>query len=207
MKTAAFIAAVLALGCAAPAGAITWLAGGQTACSGVACGQTGANSYSRQMTAEDFAGLGKITSFSLDRGLLAGREGAMFRLSFWTAKGELVGDFGHFVIAGLAGDVVTLTGMGFEYDPSFGDLYVHLDIDVPKAGGGGFGGLASPPEDGLPSFGGAETNLVTLPPGDEPPGDIQRIAAPEPSAWALMIAGFGGAGAMLRRRRKSALAI
>jgi hypothetical protein len=25
--------------------------------------------------------------------------------------------------------------------------------------------------------------------------------APEPAAWALMIAGFGGAGAMLRRRR------
>lgn len=30
---------------------------------------------------------------------------------------------------------------------------------------------------------------------------ISRIAVPEPATWALMIAGFGGAGAMLRRRR------
>jgi hypothetical protein len=40
---------------------------------------------------------------------------------------------------------------------------------------------------------------VSLSVGDAvvPPGG----AVPEPSAWALMIAGFGGAGAMLRRRR------
>jgi len=31
--------------------------------------------------------------------------------------------------------------------------------------------------------------------------------APEPASWALMILGFGGAGAMLRRRRTSLLAI
>lgn len=31
-------------------------------------------------------------------------------------------------------------------------------------------------------------------------------AVPEPAAWALMIAGFGGAGAMLRRRRSAVLA-
>jgi hypothetical protein len=29
---------------------------------------------------------------------------------------------------------------------------------------------------------------------------------PEPSAWAMLIAGFGAAGAMLRRRRRAALA-
>jgi PEP-CTERM motif len=28
-------------------------------------------------------------------------------------------------------------------------------------------------------------------------------AVPEPAAWALMIMGFGGAGAMLRRRRQA----
>ena len=31
-------------------------------------------------------------------------------------------------------------------------------------------------------------------------------AVPEPATWALMIAGFGGAGAMLRRRRQIAAA-
>ena len=31
--------------------------------------------------------------------------------------------------------------------------------------------------------------------------DNVAIAVPEPTTWALMIAGFGGAGAMLRRRR------
>jgi hypothetical protein len=34
-----------------------------------------------------------------------------------------------------------------------------------------------------------------------------RPGVPEPSAWALMILGFGGAGAVLRRRRGLALAI
>jgi hypothetical protein len=35
-------------------------------------------------------------------------------------------------------------------------------------------------------------------------GDFQFAAVPEPSSWALMIMGFGGAGAMLRRRRQVA---
>ncbi|MBS0334045.1 MAG: PEPxxWA-CTERM sorting domain-containing protein [Proteobacteria bacterium] len=37
---------------------------------------------------------------------------------------------------------------------------------------------------------------------DPPP--LTNIAVPEPGAWALMILGFGGAGAMLRRRRRLA---
>ncbi|MGZ3402392.1 MAG: PEPxxWA-CTERM sorting domain-containing protein [Phenylobacterium sp.] len=35
-------------------------------------------------------------------------------------------------------------------------------------------------------------------------GDYQFTAVPEPSSWALMIVGFGGAGALLRRRRRAA---
>jgi hypothetical protein len=35
---------------------------------------------------------------------------------------------------------------------------------------------------------------------------IAMAAVPEPATWGLMIAGFGGAGAMLRRRRQVATA-
>jgi hypothetical protein len=37
-------------------------------------------------------------------------------------------------------------------------------------------------------------------------GDFQFAAVPEPSSWALMILGFGGAGVLLRRRRQSTAA-
>lgn len=35
---------------------------------------------------------------------------------------------------------------------------------------------------------------------------FQAVAVPEPSAWALMIVGFGGTGALLRRRRRDLVA-
>ncbi|WP_293907908.1 FxDxF family PEP-CTERM protein [Phenylobacterium sp.] len=35
--------------------------------------------------------------------------------------------------------------------------------------------------------------------------NISAIAVPEPATWALMMVGFGGAGAMLRSRRRTAL--
>ena len=35
---------------------------------------------------------------------------------------------------------------------------------------------------------------------------ISISAAPEPEAWAIMLTGFGGLGAMLRRRRDAATA-
>jgi len=40
-------------------------------------------------------------------------------------------------------------------------------------------------------------------------GDLQdmQLAVPEPSTWALMILGFGGAGALLRRRRAVGFAV
>jgi hypothetical protein len=36
---------------------------------------------------------------------------------------------------------------------------------------------------------------------------LSAVAVPEPATWALMILGFGSAGAMLRRRRQMALAV
>lgn len=48
------------------------------------------------------------------------------------------------------------------------------------------------------------------PNGDNPPGEkpppVPATNVPEPGAWALMIVGFGGIGAVLRRHRRLALA-
>lgn len=68
-------------------------------------------------------------------------------------------------------------------------------------------------------FGGFEIQHIVYGPGgdlllDARAGgvfDVEKLtvhstAVPEPATWALMIAGFGGAGAMLRRRRAPVLA-
>lgn len=48
---------------------------------------------------------------------------------------------------------------------------------------------------------------ITAPTGGEALANVAITAVPEPATWALMIAGFGGAGAMIRtRRRQAALA-
>ena len=43
--------------------------------------------------------------------------------------------------------------------------------------------------------------------GSVSPDIVLSGAVPEPGTWALMIMGFGGAGAMLRSRRKALVAI
>ena len=49
---------------------------------------------------------------------------------------------------------------------------------------------------------------VIFPPGNGEPGDNNGIdAVPEPAQWALMLVGFGGAGAMLRHRRRLAASV
>ena len=216
-------AAILALGAAAPAGAATWISTAAAPCETAACKPAAnSNSYFRVIRAADLAGVTNISSFLLDRDALGGATGAMFSLTFWTNAGEVkIGDFGHFMIDGLAGDQVNLMGREFAYDPAWGDLYVRVDIDKPATGlggmsfgggGGGGGGFAAPqsaPNDGgaddLPSFSSADNESISFTPIVEE--NVAVIAAPEPTGWALMIAGFGGAGAMLRRRRKSSAAI
>jgi len=85
-------------------------------------------------------------------------------------------------------------------DPSFG-TFLSILVDNPVGGAvkDQFNALNhSSPAAGFPTAG---FWTATLPPPDRGGGGV-----PEPAAWALMLTGFGAAGAMLRRRRSSALA-
>jgi hypothetical protein len=135
------------------------------------------------------------------------------------------------MIATLGGDVVRIGGQAFTWDGSMGDLILQIDLVIPdKGGGGGFfaggggggggGALASMADGGgfgssmsvaagAPAFSASELMpmndvLMGAPHGGR--GGIgfdPAVSAPEPSSWALMLLGFGTAGAMLRMRRRT----
>jgi hypothetical protein len=191
------------------------------ACGPSACiSETG--NLTRTISAAQFSGPTSVDAFSFDRRLLGGPGNSAFHLTFLTRDGEKVGDFGNFDVRVLGGDVLTLRGHEFTYDPSKGDLIVRIDFnrrgaDGGGSAGGGFGGgggassggagdgprdapgLDPPDLPGLPD---------APPPGSSadvmPPGDV-AVAAPEPSAWSQLIAGFGATGIWLRRRRARAV--
>jgi len=172
-----------------------------------------------------------VNSITLNRSLLGRLQDNMFTVNFYSADGALVGSLGSFIIAGLVGDELTLSGQGFTWDPSQGDLTVRLTLadwappGHSNAGGGGGGGFvpffrspasappppqeetapffAAPPDagpDGGPAAG-VQPLVSPPPPPGEPQPQLAVSGAPEPAAWGLMIAGFGLAGAALRRRR------
>ncbi|MBU1376387.1 MAG: PEPxxWA-CTERM sorting domain-containing protein [Alphaproteobacteria bacterium] len=143
--------------------------------------------FSQTWSAKDASGPMTIGQILLARGVLGSLDGAMFRLSF-TLNGKEIGSWGSYSMGGIAGDELTFTGETFIWNPEDGDLSLVLEIAQPKAGGGLFVsniGEAKP--------GGPEQNDIGGPERGPSP-------APEPAAWALMIAGFGLAGATLRRR-------
>jgi hypothetical protein len=65
-------------------------------------------------------------------------------------------------------------------------------------GHGGITGVFPNKSNQLPLMPGSPTQEV-LDPGTVDPSALGLV--PEPAGWALMVLGFGGAGAMLRRRR------
>jgi len=151
--------------------------------------------FTQTWSAKGASGPLSIGQILLDRGILGSLDGATFRISF-TLGGEEVGSWGSFTMAGIAGDELSFTGEGFTWNPEDGDLMLVLEIVKPKAGVGGLGFASArnaDPQDGF------EMDAI-LP-------DVGEVsAAPEPTAWALMIAGFGLAGATLRQRRTRAVA-
>ena len=157
-------------------------------------------SYSQTFSSSAFSGPVNVSQFLMDRGILGSLDGKTFRISF-QLNGEEIGTWGQFNMGGIGGDELLFGGDSFVWNPEDGDLVLLLAITPPpKEGAGGGGGFALRSEG--PSFDGG------LPDGDDQQtgGRLPAGAVPEPATWAMMIAGFGMAGAMMRRRKPGVLA-
>ncbi len=149
----------------------------------------------------------------MNRGVLGSLDGSTFRISF-ALNGQELGSWGQFNMTGVGGDELGFQGFEFTWNPEDGDLVLVLAL-APNADGGG-GGLATlgaeEEEEEVPSEMPGEDPPPPPPPeeeeegeccgsGEEQPPGPPVTAVPEPSTWALLIGGFGLAGASLRRRR------
>lgn len=155
--------------------------------------------FTKTFSAGAFNGPVNVTQLLLDRGVLGALDGQTFRISFQLNGAEL-GTWGKYNMGGIGGDQLSFAGESFVWNPEAGDLVLVLElVPPPKPGAGGFlMARGAPTEEGFaPEPDGPVTN-PERPIG--PPGP-QVGVVPEPSTWALMIGGFGFAGAMIRRRR------
>jgi len=201
--SAAFAALALA---AAPASAATVLnVDWDESCGKTTCFKDGR--YTHTWSAANAAGPINIGQLLLDRSILGDLDSKVFRLSF-QLNGEELGSWGSYLMAGIGGDELNFWGQAFTWNPEDGDLVLVLELaPPPKPGAAGFVAFA-PLESGFDGergpgpFGGngpqPQQQQLQQSSG---PNDFAASAAPEPAAWALMIGGFGLAGAALRRRR------
>lgn len=199
----ALFAAAALCGSVTPAQAATFLTvGPNNGCDASGCFSDSRRTFTQTFSAAERAGTPiSITSLALFRGVVGAMENHAVKVTFQLADGSEV-SWGKFTIAVLAGEVVSLGGPAVTWDSSLGDLTVKLELIIPgKGGAGGFGG-AGPGggAGGLSSLGGGPSMSLPLVRPTAPP--VQPlISTPEPGTWALMLLGFGGVGAMLRRRR------
>lgn len=198
LKAIAGMAAAAVAAVAAPASAATII----NASWGDGCSKSTCFNEKGVYTHSWSGGSGPVSvgQLALDRSILGAFSGKMFRLSFQIG-GEEVGSWGKFLMAGIGGDTLTFGGQAFTWNPEDGDLVLVLELVPPPKPGATAGFAAFAPSDSsdgeTPGFrltDGPTTNQETGGPG-------QQAAVPEPAAWALMITGFGAAGAVLRRRR------
>ena len=210
VRVLAATAAAIAL--AAPAAHAASFMAVQATCLAGCLDQT--QTYKQTFQAANFSGPVNIGALSFDRSLLGDHQTSVFHVTFWTADGREVGDFGHFMVGSLGGQVLNLKGESFAYDSSLGDLVMKIELDGygsggAGGGGGGFntvlsssGGAAAPaPSDNVDHAWDAPP-MTFLPHGVVTQADpLLIVSVPEPAAWALMMLGFGGMGAVLRRRR------
>lgn len=197
-------ACALALACAPAQAATTLSVGWSEGCAKTTCfNENGV--FSQSFSAKDFTGPVTISQLLLERGVLGALDGSTFQLSF-ALNGETLGTWGQYTMAGIGGDWLTFGGENFVWNPEDGDLVLILSIvsaAKPGAGGGFFASSSFTNDDPL-NDGPLDQDLELNPPNDE--GGRQTAPVPEPGAWALMISGFGLAGAAFRQRRRMAAA-
>jgi hypothetical protein len=191
----AILAAMVATA-ATPAGAATVLnVGWNSGCGKSTCFNDN-GVFTRTWSAKDTAGPVTIGSLLLDRSVLGNLDGQTFRISF-SLNGETLGTWGRYNVAGFGGDQFGFSGGDVVWNPEDGDLVLTLELDpAPKAGGlsgGGFSFRADPPP---------RDDLSEPQPPAFSDAAFEAAAVPEPGAWALMILGFGMAGAAMRGRRR-----
>jgi hypothetical protein len=212
---------LIAGGHAAAATALS--AGWQDSCGKSSCFDAH-GAYSHTFSAAGFSGPVDISKLFLQRSVLGSMDGQFFRLSF-QVNGHEVGTWGDWNMGGVGGDELSLFGSDLMWNPEDGDLVLVLQLvgangeplgQTGSGGGGGGGGRAAPAIDDIDSppppppgpvtsdFSSSEFDEVG---GDPPPAGegpvmsgFSALAAPEPATWALMLGGFGLAGAALRRR-------
>ncbi len=127
--------------------------------------------------------------------------------------GSSFSDTISFTIAGTSLFKITdayLDGDQFKISPNGGLFYIFTSVPVNDStdlGGDFDAAFASPKFSSLSLLLGAGTytliGKVLVSPYGGGGGAVELTAAPEPAAWALMIAGFGAAGGALRRRIKA----
>lgn len=177
--------------------------GPSSLCSASGC--FGDNNRSFTQTFSGAGGAVDVSALKLFRGIVGDMQGYAVRISFALADGTEVGSWGSYTLAALGGDFVTIGGKAFTWNASDGDLILKLDLIAPTKGGGLGGGFSGGGGGGFFSAPAAAQGAPLINrAGPIIPPDLNVLAAvpaPEPSTWALMITGFGFAGASLRRRK------